>query len=429
MRRADRNREKLATRFRLATRSGPNNAATLHKLCNRQGPRRWCARYDRVVNDSLPTRPTAEAQSGGDAPAPLLVAVMGEKVVTHMLPHRTACVIGRGAQADFQIDCAGLSREHARFERRESVVTLQDLGSSNGTFVNGERLPPHGEPRAVGAHDFLELGGLVVFLRDTTRHGEVSQYARAGQLARQVIATGESLLLVGEAGVGKTTLARQLAEGLEARLVEFDASALTHARLQRLARIDDGVVLLRGLDTLRPLEQTALRAALPRRGVRFISTTQHPLRGEDGAAFDERLLEAVAANPVHVPPLRGDPTRIDELCDAFFGTRGDDARPLSPSVRAVLWACDWPGNVPELHTVLAHARERAGEGTIDESHLDLGPEHRERMERRQIEQALEECAGNQTRTARKLGISRRTLVSRLDKYAIARPRKGRTASS
>ena len=44
-------------------------------------------------------------------------------------------------------------------------------------------------------------------------------------------------------------------------------------------------------------------------------------------------------------------------------------------------------------------------------------------ERNRILQALDACAGNQTRAAKMLGISRRTLVSRLDAYGIARPRK------
>jgi DNA-binding NtrC family response regulator len=44
-------------------------------------------------------------------------------------------------------------------------------------------------------------------------------------------------------------------------------------------------------------------------------------------------------------------------------------------------------------------------------------------ERDRIIQALESCAGNQTRAAKELGISRRTLVSRLDAFGIARPRK------
>jgi transcriptional regulator of acetoin/glycerol metabolism len=44
-------------------------------------------------------------------------------------------------------------------------------------------------------------------------------------------------------------------------------------------------------------------------------------------------------------------------------------------------------------------------------------------ERQRIIDALEKCAGNQTRAAKLLGISRNTLLSRLDAYGIRRPRK------
>ncbi len=45
------------------------------------------------------------------------------------------------------------------------------------------------------------------------------------------------------------------------------------------------------------------------------------------------------------------------------------------------------------------------------------------MERRRILEALEQCAGNQTRAAEKLGITRRALIHRLETYGVPRPRK------
>ncbi len=50
----------------------------------------------------------------------------------------------------------------------------------------------------------------------------------------------------------------------------------------------------------------------------------------------------------------------------------------------------------------------------------------EQAERDLILKALEQCAGNQTQAAKLLGISRRTLVSRLEQYQLPRPRKNLT---
>ena len=46
-------------------------------------------------------------------------------------------------------------------------------------------------------------------------------------------------------------------------------------------------------------------------------------------------------------------------------------------------------------------------------------------ERERILEALERCGGNQTRAARLLGVSRRTLINRLEEYDLPRPRKRR----
>jgi DNA-binding NtrC family response regulator len=55
-----------------------------------------------------------------------------------------------------------------------------------------------------------------------------------------------------------------------------------------------------------------------------------------------------------------------------------------------------------------------GEGTKDDD------------ERARILAALDRCAGNQTQAAQLLGMSRRTLINRLEKYSMPRPRKRQT---
>ncbi len=53
---------------------------------------------------------------------------------------RPALTIGRGTQNDIVIDHMGVSGRHAQVTVDGEVVTLSDLGSTNGTFVNGRRV-------------------------------------------------------------------------------------------------------------------------------------------------------------------------------------------------------------------------------------------------------------------------------------------------
>ena len=76
----------------------------------------------------------------------------------------------------------------------------------------------------------------------------------------------------------------------------------------------------------------------------------------------------------------------------------------------------------------AHARSRSTPAAV--AHGSPGPDRAHRRaprsrqrERQRILDALETCAGNQTHAANLLGISRRTLVNKLDKFALPRPRK------
>jgi DNA-binding NtrC family response regulator len=68
--------------------------------------------------------------------------------------------------------------------------------------------------------------------------------------------------------------------------------------------------------------------------------------------------------------------------------------------------------------------KRAAAKTIEISAESAGlRDQLEEMERQRIIGALEECGGNQTRAARMLGMSRKALINRLDRYNIPRPRK------
>jgi pSer/pThr/pTyr-binding forkhead associated (FHA) protein len=67
--------------------------------------------------------------------------------------------VGREQGAGLVIDDPGISRLHARFTAERGAVAVEDLGSSNGTFVNGERISG---PIELGAGDEVQLGGTVL---------------------------------------------------------------------------------------------------------------------------------------------------------------------------------------------------------------------------------------------------------------------------
>ena len=67
-------------------------------------------------------------------------------------------VIGRSKLNDITVDEPGISRQHAVINGGSKGFTIADLGSRNGTFVNGERIGQ--EPRELLLYDRIELGGM-----------------------------------------------------------------------------------------------------------------------------------------------------------------------------------------------------------------------------------------------------------------------------
>jgi pSer/pThr/pTyr-binding forkhead associated (FHA) protein len=68
-------------------------------------------------------------------------------------------VVGRATDCRWVIPSGGVSRRHARLVRHDRQVTIEDLGSSNGTFVNGERLSA---PRELRDQDRVQLGAVEI---------------------------------------------------------------------------------------------------------------------------------------------------------------------------------------------------------------------------------------------------------------------------
>jgi two-component system, NtrC family, response regulator AtoC len=186
--------------------------------------------------------------------------------------------------------------------------------------------------------------------------------------------------------------------------------------------------------------------------VRFISATNRDLEAEVAkGAFRRDLYFRLNGVSFEIPPLRTRREEIGPLAEHFVRLACDAvARPplvLAPDTLRALEAYDFPGNVRELKNVIDRAVALCRDATIRPYHLpdtlmayteevsieeDLlappSPFDRLRtdmakLERERIVEALTLCGGNQTKAADLLGISRRTLVSRLDTYGLPRPRK------
>jgi two-component system, NtrC family, response regulator AtoC len=187
--------------------------------------------------------------------------------------------------------------------------------------------------------------------------------------------------------------------------------------------------------------------------VRFLSATHRDLVQEiREKRFRSDLYYRLNGLRLEIPPLRERRVEIRPLCEAFLGElakqSGQTVSPrLTDDAILLLESYAWPGNIRELRNVMERALLLSDGDDIEPEHLPLEtfpdrarplsfaiediasppPEGRwspeEKDERARIVEALRAEGGNQSRAARRLGISRGVLIARLETYEIARPQK------
>jgi two-component system response regulator AtoC len=175
--------------------------------------------------------------------------------------------------------------------------------------------------------------------------------------------------------------------------------------------------------------------------IRFIAATNRDLgKAIEKGAFRADLFYRLNGISLVIPPLRQRRGEIEGLAKKFVQESAeragrDDVPRLSEEAMAWLKSYHWPGNIRELQNHMERAVLLCTGSEILKEHLptaggapppNMGMiplDGDDNPERHRIMDALERCAGNQTRAAKLLGISRNTLLARLDAYGIARPRK------
>lgn len=299
------------------------------------------------------------------------------------------------------------------------------------------------------------------------------------QLAKQVAACGSTVLLTGETGTGKGYIARALHQWglrsdkplinvncgaipdnlLESELFGYEKGAFTGAVSPKPGRFelaDGGTIFLDEIGDISPSLQVKLLRVLQEKtferlgGIRSIkadvrviaATNKNLLKEVREGRFREDLYYRLNVVPIHIPPLR---ERVEDIEDLVTFFLEDSARISNTNIRKqmtadvmkCLKAYTWPGNIRELENIIERCVVICSGNLIqvdslpievrearESSHANQSKQEPmlnnaiDSIEKEVIQKAMNECGGNKTKAALALGISRRSLHRKLQKYAM-----------
>jgi two-component system, NtrC family, response regulator HydG len=308
--------------------------------------------------------------------------------------------IGKDPDSHVVLDDRFASSHHFRLTRRGNVFHLKDLGSTNGTFVNGSRVL-EGEI-AIGA--VIRVGESEMVIEPQPKQGEAPNFegmvgddpglGRVRDVIERVAPSTAAVLIFGETGTGKELVARAIhnrsprAQGpfipincaaiskeiIESELFGHEKGAFTGATAQRRGAFEEaneGTLFLDEIGELpldlqakllRALELGEIRrvgSSKPMRvDVRVVAATNRDLMGDTREGrFREDLYYRLCVIPVQIPPLRqrkGDLITIAEHFIRVFSPT-DATVTLSSGARNRLASHRWPGNIRELKNVIHRA--------------------------------------------------------------------------
>ena len=287
---------------------------------------------------------------------------------------------------------------------------------------------------------------------------------RVFRMVRQAAPTDATVLIEGPSGTGKELVARAIhnlsprAKGpfvavelaaisptlLEAELFGHEKGAFTGAVARRVGRFEaanHGTIFLDEISEM-PLEiQVKLLRVLQERefqrlgsndsvktDIRIVAATNRDLAAYVRAGkFREDLYYRLNVIDLHLPALKDRAGDIPLLVGRFLKEFG--GKTVSPEAMKLLEAYPWPGNVRELRNAVEKMCVLSPTGEIGEEDV---PEEMKRggartlstagtleeTEKEKILAVLEECGGNRTKAAERLGISRRTIYRKLEEYGL-----------
>lgn len=361
-----------------------------------------------------------------------------------------------------------VSRRHAALEVEADGLRVQDLGSKNGTVVNGLRVVD----AILAGGEVVRVGGTMLRIERLARVaaskttsamafgrvvGASPEMRRLYPRFQELAASDEPVLIEGETGTGKELLAEALHEKgprAGAPFIVFDCASMSGgAALAALFGVEGGApgafeqarggtLLLDEVGELEPEAQAGLLDALADRrilaegassftpiDVRILVTSRRDLDAEVQAGrFREDVFQWLARTRVELPPLRRRRGDVALLARHFWRVLGGGDN-LPADFAARLEAYAWPGNVRELANVVARRFADGADEAVATSHTELSeptlhtalerildsdmPFSRARaaalaeFERRYVARVLARHGGHVGRAAAASGIARR----------------------
>ncbi|HEY0253937.1 MAG TPA: sigma 54-interacting transcriptional regulator, partial [Kofleriaceae bacterium] len=302
---------------------------------------------------------------------------------------------------------------------------------------------------------------------------------RVYSLVERIADTAMTCLILGETGTGKELVAEAIHKRstrrdkpliklncaalpetlLESELFGYERGAFTGATQRKVGffeAADGGTLFLDEIGEMPLALQAKLLRVLERKVItrvggttevstntRVIAATHRDLESEVRAGrFRQDLMYRIGGFTLVVPPLRDRAQEILPLAEHFATqTAAEQGRPapaLTESARDALTGYAWPGNVRELKNAIERALVLCGDALesadLPEKLRDAAQRvrpvtgstadmrgHLAEVERAAIVAALEAEKQNQTRAARRLGLSRRALIYKMEKYGLKPP--------
>lgn len=329
----------------------------------------------------------------------------------------THVTVGSSSTNDLQLRDRLVSRHHFQIVARHRYFLLRDLGSGNGTYVNGIRIIEGviepGATISVGSDKIRfepRRDWTVVPLSNLGGFGDLkgrsNAMARVFGLMELVAKNALSCFLVGEAGTGKTLAAQAIhahsdrsdkpfvavdCERVESTMLEdrlfghqYGELVGDDARVGALEEANGGILFLDNIaeipialqrKLLRALEQKRTKRIGTRRSVkldlRIIAATRPAFAATlaDGI-YNKYLYYRMAQIIIYIPPLRERLSDLDVLAQDILERNGQGKMVLSADARRFLTERDWPGNIEELRLLLARAAQLATTDIIDRRLLE-----------------------------------------------------------